>query len=440
LTRRQLSAEARRRALTLAIPEGALFAAMVGLAEAWFVVDAIRLGATPIEQAIVVGLPLFAGALGALTVVRCLTLRISRKALTVGCVLGQAAALLSVALLDVMDLQTPARLMLGASLYFAFGQGSAPAWVSWYGDVVPSQIRGAYFARRTRAVQYSTCAATVLAGLLLQAFEPRLAFGLRTEGFWPALEAPGRGFFLIFLLAALFRASSAVLLCLSAAPEGSAMAGRTRVLQFLRTSRGSNAWRIVTGAAGFQFTVFVSSPFFVPFMAEELGFSYFWLMVALATQIGLKGVFQGRVGGAIDRHGPRAIWLLAAILCALIPLPFLWADGLGWTMAAQVLSGIAWGSFEVALFVLLIDTTFKATRPHAVAAQSALTGAGQFGGSLVGGAFLALTDRSFRWLFALSVLLRLAMALTLPRLVHPRRGGRESAPGDVLLRALHLRR
>jgi hypothetical protein len=38
--------------------------------------------------------------------------------------------------------------------------------------------------------------------------------------------------------------------------------------------------------------------------------------------------------------------------------------------------------------------------PHAVAAQSILNGFGQLAGSLLGGLFLALSSRAFRWLYA----------------------------------------
>src|SRR5262249_5491592 len=75
------------------------------------------------------------------------------------------------------------------------------------------------------------------------------------------------------------------------------------------------------------------------------------------------------------------------------------------------------------------------TRPHAVAAQSVLNGFGQLAGSLVGGLFLAVTSRAFRWLFVVSVALRVAMALVLPRLVHER-GDRPTIGARGLLRRI----
>jgi MFS family permease len=435
----ELDPAAYRRALRLAVPEGALYAGMVGFSEQWFVADAIRLGASALEQGLVVGLPLFVGAIGPLLVLRWLAAGASRKRLCVGFVGAQVAVLVGAALLDAGGRQTPPLVILCACLHQVCGQGSTPAWASWIADLVPAHARGAFFARRTRAVQSATCLAMVAAGLLLQTFEPRTFVGSGTIAWWPQAAEPGRGFALLFGAAALSRSLSAVLLSISPEPTFSGIATTTKVLQFLRTTRGSNAWRLVLGTGVFYLTVYLASPFFVPFMVEELHFSYLWLMAALAVQIALKAALQRRFGATIDRHGPRELWILAAIGCAIVPAPFLWATGLPWVLTSQTFSGIAWGCFEVALFVLVLDTTFRATRPHAVAAQSVVNGLGQLGGSLLGAAFLALSDRSFRLLFAVSLLLRVLVAALLPRLVHPRRDGPSTGVRELLSRAVGFR-
>src|SRR5262249_3408696 len=107
-------------------------------------------------------------------------------------------------------------------------------------------------------------------------------------------------------------------------------------------------------------------------------------------------------------------------------------------MISQTLSGLAWGSFEIALFVLVLDSTFRATRPHVVAAQSILTGLGQLVGSLLGGLFLYETGRWFRALFVVSLAARLAVVASLPGM----RQGRGDRPAigarSLLLRVIGL--
>jgi MFS family permease len=416
----------------LAVPEGVLYAGMVGCAETWFVADSIRLGASALEQGLTIGLPLFVGALGPLLVLRWLARGASRKRLTVGFVAAQALTMVAMAAADLSGRQTPARVILGACLYQVCGQGSSPGWASWFGDLVAENMRGAYFARRTKAVQFAIALSMVGAGFALQLFEPRTFLAGGTTAWWPEHAAAGRGFAIIFGAAALSRFSSALLLSLSPEPPFSGMATRTKVAQFLKTTRGSNAWRLVAGSGAFYLCVYLASPFFVPFMVEELRFSYLWLMAALSIQVLLKALLQSRFGRAIDRHGPRAVWIVAAFACATAMAPFIWAralpqSGTGgvpwgglWVLSSQTCSGIAWGCFEIALFVLILETTFRATRPHAVAAQSILNGFGQLAGSLMGGLFLALSSRAFRWLFVVSLVARIVMAVVLPRLVHER--------------------
>lgn len=426
----------RRRSLFLAVPEGMLYAGMVGFAEQWFVVDAIRLGASAFEQGLIVGVPLFVGALGPMLAVRLLRFVRSRRALVASFCAAQAAALLLIALLDALGRQTPHLLIAGAVLYQIAGQGGSPAWTSWYGDLVPERMRGNYFAHRTRAVQYTICATMVVAGLLLQSLEPHLCFGVTTTAWWPEWASPGRGFALIFAIAGLSRLASTVLLLLSPEPKFNGLASSGKVVQFLRTARGGNAWRIVVGNAAYYAAVYLASPFFLPFMAQELHFSYVMLMAALAAQIGLKAVLQRRYGELIDRHGARPVFLIGVIGVAIAPLPFLWATGWPSVFASQIASGVAWGCLELGLFVLLLQTTFRTTRVHAIAAQSGMNGFGQLAGSLAGGALLAATDRSFRIVIAVSIVARLLLALLAAKLVRPREDGADTGVKELLLKGL----
>ena len=59
--------------------------------------------------------------------------------------------------------------------------------------------------------------------------------------------------------------------------------------------------------------------------------------------------------------------------------------------------------------------------------------------NLLGGAFLAATGQQFRLLFALSVALRLLLALLAARLVRPRQDGGDTGVKELLLRGLRGR-
>ena len=93
---------------------------------------------------------------------------------------------------------------------------------------------------------------------------------------------------------------------------------------------------------------------------------------------------------------------------------------------AQAFSGFSWSGHEVSYFSLVLEATFKPTRPWILAAQNLGNGTAQLLGSLAGGAFLALTSRDFRLMFLVSVGLRMAIALALPVLAPPSPRGRGS--------------
>ena len=98
----------------------------------------------------------------------------------------------------------------------------------------------------------------------------------------------GHGFQLVFALAAASRLCSAI--CLALAPE-TRFCGLPRpekVLQFLSTGRGSNARRLVVGCAIYQLLVYVSAPYYGPYMLQQLHFDYLSYMVAISSQVAVK--------------------------------------------------------------------------------------------------------------------------------------------------------
>ena len=250
---------------------------MVGFGETYFLANALRLGASTLEQALVVTLPLALGAIGPLISLRLLYRAPRRRPVVVSLTALQSAVLLAMAGSDAAGALTPARLIALSCLYQMCSQGANTAWSSWYGDLVPPELRGRYFARRNRAVHISTAGAVLVAGLLLQRLEPSAV--IQAGG--------GAGFRVILVLAALARASSATLLARSPEPAFRGVAGPRRTARFLRTDRGSAAWRLLAFGAAVQLGTYVASPYFVPFMLQELRLTYFeYTMATLAVVVG----------------------------------------------------------------------------------------------------------------------------------------------------------
>jgi MFS family permease len=426
-----LGPAALERGMRLSVYDGMAYALMVGLGETYFLADAIRMGASRLEQGLVIGLPLCVGAAGPAAALWISSRWGARKPLVVAAALGQALVLLALALGDAFGAATPRGLIAAACVYQTCGLGAGTAWSSWYGDLVPAAVRGRYFAGRNRAVHLATCLGLVAGGLILQELEPARAG-----------DDPGRGgvgFCAIFALACVFRLASVGLLWASPEPRSRGLADRIGLRRFLATQRGSSAWRQILLVALLYYAVYVASPYFGPFMLDELGFSYIEYMAAYACIVVLKVLFMTVWGKGIDAFGPRQVCCLAAILVALTPMPWLWADGLGWALFAQGLSGLSWAGFEVSQFSLLLDTTYKRTRLYVFAAQGLLNGLAQICGTLSGAALAALAGGELRALFAASLAGRLIVAFVFPRVLPAARGDAGAGHRALLLRMVGFR-
>jgi MFS family permease len=270
------------------------------------------------------------------------------------------------------------------------------------------------------------------AGLVLGALEPGAA-GRVEHG------AGGAGYTTLFAIAAGFRLVSAVLLALSPELRFAGMPAPGQVFRFLRTARGSIAWRVLVGGAVLQLTVYVSSPYFGPFMLEDLQFSYVEYTIASACVVLLKFVALPLWGRSVDAFGARPVYALAAVAVAVVPLPWLWANGLVGVALAQGLSGFAWAGYEISFFGLLLSSSYRRTRPVLFAAQSLCSGSAQVTGMLVGAALLGLFGRDLRLLFGVSLFARLAVALTAPRWAPAQARGAGPGRRAILVQVLGFR-
>lgn len=399
LTRRQID-----RALRLSIREGAAWALMVGLGETYFIADAVRLGASTLELALTVTLPLALAGAGPLLTLSTLRRR-NRRPVAFTAAIAQAFVLATLACLDGTGLNAPRILIAMVCLYQISGLAAGTAWSSWYGDLVPESVRGRYFAWRNRTVYVATCLGLVLGGSLLHSLEPRAA-ALSGNG--------GLGFAITFSLAVVCRIVSAVILSRSPEPPFQGIADPRHTKEFFRSVPGRRVIRLLAAAAAFYFAAYLSSPYFAPFMLETLRFSYLEYMAASVWVIVAKALSTVWWGRTVDRLGAGRVFRTALFLVAMVPLPWIVAQDLWIVLAAQGLSGFAWCAYELGFFASMLGSTTPTTRPAIFALQNLLSGWVQLAAGVAAAWFLSAADASFRTLFAVSSAARFAIALTLP--------------------------
>lgn len=399
-----LDARAVQRALRLSMAEGSAWACMVGLAETYFIATAVHLGASAAELGLTVALPLALGGLGPMLALVLLRRWPHRRWFSVLAVSLQVLTLAALAVLLWRDQLPVAGLIAGLCLYQMTGQAAGTAWASWYGDLVPATSRGRWFSQRNRMVYLSTCVGLVAGGGFLQWIEPLGVAGAQSRV----------GFAALFAVAALFRVVSTVLLARSPEPRYAGVSTRSHVARFVRTERGSQAVRILGLGAIFHFTVYASSPYFAPFMLEELRFSYFEYMIASLSVIVSKAVFASMWGPQVDRRGAKRVYLISMLCVALVPLPWVWSHGLAMVLFAQVLSGLSWSGYEVGYLAILLENSTSKTRPYVFAAQSLANGLMQISGVMAAAHLLLPHVGGFRDVFMVSVVGRILVAATAP--------------------------
>ena len=416
--------------MRLSILEGLAWALMVGCCEAYFLVDGIRLGATPFELALLVGLPLFLGSFGPLLTLRRLARAAARRPIVASSAVLQSLCLFGLAAADYGALSSPL-LMIGiVSLYQVFGQAAGTAWSSWYGDLIPKEIRGQYFSRRNRWVHVAACVSMLGAGFLLQQLEPTAEVTRGAGG--------GLGFSVLFALAGCFRLFSAGILALSPEPRFKGLPSRARARQFLSTDRGRDARRLIGTIAALQVSVFIAAAFFTPYMMEDLAFTYVQFTIASTSIVVAKFALLPLWGRWIDSSGARWTFPVALLLVSLVPAPWLVISTLAGVIAAEAFSGLAWGAYELSLFSLLLDSSYRGVRPYLFTAQSMAIGLAQLSGSVLGALLASHVFGDYRALFAISLVCRLLVSLLFARTVHLP----ESGPlprGALLLRIVGLR-
>jgi MFS family permease len=412
-----LDADKVRRTLLLSILEGLGYSVMVGAGETYFIPYALFLGGSNLLLGLFVALPIFVGSLSQLFSERLLRLLGTRKRVIAS---GVALQLLTFApIIGVQWLETAPRaeaLLVLVCIYWAAGLLIGPSWSSLMGDIVPEAERGAYFARRNRAMQVVTFGSLVAAGFALYLFKQR---GLEP---W--------GFATIFAVSLLARLASLALLCLHEEPPVESPPARRTLAGVLDVLRNRDQRSLILYLTWMNFAVYLAAPFFSAFMLRPppeagLGWSYVTYTLVTGITILFKFVFLPLWGKAADRFGSRKCLVLAAWCVWALPL-FWWFPHAGTPLyfavicVAQVCGGFAWAGHELSSFNFLLDSAPAKARPRLVASMNIVNGFMVFLGSATGAVVVSVAPAAanpFLLVFLLSALVRLAVCIVLaPRL------------------------
>jgi MFS family permease len=398
-----------RKSLRHSVTEGAFAAAMVGFGESFFVAYALLLKATTLQVGLLSSLPQALGSLMQFFSNALIRIFGSRKRLVTSGALLQALMYLPVALIFFSGESRVWYLLFFVCLYFIFGMVVNPSWNSWMGDLVVDERRGAYFGRRSKVTSTATFLALLAAGVLLRRFEQ----GSSAQQY--------EGFILIFLLALASRAVSVLFLRKQFEPAYRVpREAEFGFLQFLRQEEFRNYRHFVLYLGFMNFAVFLSAPFFTPYMLNDLKLDYLTFTLVNASSIIIKVLSLPVWGRTVDRFGARRVLSLSGFLMPIVPLLWLFSENVLWLMAIQVYAGFIWGGFEIATVSFIFDITTPQKRATGVAYYNMISGVALISGALAGSMlvrFHALFASPYLLAFLASGIMRFgASLLFLPRL------------------------
>lgn len=386
--------------------DGATFGIMVGAGETYFAAFALAVGLGEVSAGLVSSVPLLAGGILQLISLRAMAWIGSEKRWVVLCASMQGLAFLPLVYASFYGSVSLGMLLFVASVYWAGGLASGPAWNTWIESIVPTKIRPRYFAKRTRVSQLTTLIGLVGGGALLQ----------WAQAHDRALE----GFACLFAVAGLFRMWSVFWLTRHHTPEHP-----SRLHQSAAVAR-HDASSDCSGAAGrwkvsglrllaylvmVQGMVQISGPYFASYMLHELQYSYGEFVALLALGFLAKVAALSWWVKVAHRGGAKMLLWIGGV--GIVPLSSLWivSQNYYWLAAVQVLSGTLWAAYELGFFLMFFEALPVGQRTKMLTYYNLANTSAWCAGALVGAWLLkssGLGESGYYLLFAVSSLGRLA--------------------------------
>ncbi len=393
-----------KRDLGAIMADGASFSVMVGLGETYLAAFVLALGLGERAAGLIAAAPMLAGAVLQMAAPWAVQKLQSRRRWVVACASLQAFSLLLVAAIAFSGGRGRWLVFVAATLYWAAGMATGPAWNVWVAQIVPTYLRPTFFARRARVGHVGVLLGFIAGGVALQVGEQNGA----------ALFV----FAVLFTAAGGFRFFSAAMLAMQSEPRPTESREAWRVRDLTAKHDGDPFWRVLIYLLFVQFSVHLSSPFFTPFMISHLELSYAGYASLIAMALGGKIIAMHWLGDLAARMGPRKLLWIAGLSITPLSGAWLFSQSFAYLATLQVLGGFAWAAYELAMLLVFFDA-IPSSRRTAVLTLYNLGNAvaialGAFAGAALLGAWGETRD-VYLTLFVLSSLGRLASLTILPR-------------------------
>jgi MFS family permease len=256
-----------------------------------------------------------------------------------------------------------------------------PVWVSYKGELVPEKERSWFFGKRNAVNGIAVFLFTLIAGWLLGIFSHGGRLGTNEY----------LGFTVLFVLATIARLVSAWLVHKCRDIPAALPKVKFTLREFVRRAPSSEFGRFAIFTIVLRFAVYIALPFFAIYQLTVLKMDYISFTAVQVASLASSFISMWFWAWYAERRGNRRIISITSLLIGMVPLLWLLTKELHWLIAIELLSGFAWGGFNMATANYIFEATSKKSLAHATAYFNLFNNLFIFLGGLVGSGLLYLS-------------------------------------------------
>ncbi|MBI5881533.1 MAG: MFS transporter [Elusimicrobia bacterium] len=418
-----------RRSIDASTKDGIAWSVMAGFVESYTVPFAMALKAGSMEIGILRSLGPFLSSLGQLRIADWVNKVKSRKTVVSIAVQAQIVSLAMATACAFLPEGAALPVLIAAGvIYSVSGTLGGPPWSSLMGEYLPASKRGAFFGWRNRLVGILVAVFSMTAGGILYWF----GHGVLT------------GFLILFGGATVLRIVSwRYVMKMYEPPYREVPSEHFTFTQFVSKLGTSNFAGFTFCCAFYSFAVNLSGPFFAVYLLDGLRFDYMRYMAISSAGPLVMYLTQRYWGDWADAIGGARVVKMSTVMIPIIPLLWTLSPHWGFLTLVECYSGFAWSAYLMGVNNFIYDAVTPAKRTRAMAYFSAVTGAGQAIGPLIGGYLYtrlpALNGYSFMSMLLITAALRVVAGTAFIRYVKEVKSAESVRPRDALQRLIGQR-
>lgn len=384
--------------------EGGLYALMVASTESFLFYYAVKQNISSFQLALLATLPLALGALSQILVPKF----ISDKHLgssVVWTMLFQIIGVIGI-LYTVAVHYSFNQLLFYSCIHFMGGLTSNPLWIDWASRIIPKRNFRKYMARRSEFTWYFILFFYILLAVLGQQFT------------WFKLVY-------IFLIGAIARVLSCILQSFIIRGEFSKRITEKAIVKSRLTEtvdrqvlphdlmKVIKTFIILTSF--FRLAIYVSNPFFVPYMMNDLKLSMFQFVFLSSIPYFGRAIFFNHWGRIGKNYGAFFSIQVTMLYISFIPIIWIFSHNYTFLVVTEILAGICWGGLELNQVLMIQNFMHQSMKEGSRVLLGIHMACANFLGVIgaVIGSFLLNAAWNFREVFLLSSILRFLTALIL---------------------------